>query len=671
MTTLARTRRSGKHATGNEALTRAVKFTRNQISTYFISRLPNEKSKILHAKGAQVDVRCPCHSDDKPSLSINLNDGVSFCHGPCGRGWGLYEFERRLSGQSGKAAWQAIEAAMGIDGKCASGPDTEIEAVYPYTDARGQLLYEVVRYQGKKFRQRRPDGNGEYIGDRKGFRPLLYNLPKVEKAKIVFIAEGEKDAETLTAKLKLREKNAAGRGPYAATTNTGGAGKWNPADGKRFQDKCVVVFQDNDPPGLKHAKEVVRSVHKHARWVKLIKLPGLKPKNDVSDWLSAHSASDLVKQIRRTKRWRPGLDASEKKRSSASTGEDSSEALPRLKIVCLADVPVRKVRWFWKPYIPMGMVTMFSGDPGTGKSSLGMAIAADLTRGRRPDGSNCHPENVLYMTTENATAEVVRPRIELYGGDPARIFMVDGSMFAFATNERTGPFSLAHIDVLDRAIEECHAKFVVVDPLQAFIGAKVDLHRSNHTRPVLDGLAKLAEKHGCAIILIRHLAKQGAGKAIYSGLGSIDFTAAVRSELIVGFLPDSTRNSDPRAIVHIKSNVGLRGPSKGYRIDDKGNFEWLPGLCDVTEHDLLATPDPGKISEVSRAKMWLREELSDGKRSVAELQESAKAEGISWASIRRAQTDLRIKPRKVAGGGWSWSLPDQREVVKSGVPTEI
>jgi hypothetical protein len=237
----------------------------------------------------------------------------------------------------------------------------------------------------------------------------------------------------------------------------------------------------------------------------------------------------------------------------------------------LSDVEARSVDWLWEPFIPLGMLTMLSGDPGTGKSFIGLSVCADLSRGKLRDGRSVEPANSLYLSIENPLAETIRPRFDLLGGDASRFFALNGTVFAEGGEEQRRAVTLGDISILDAAITETGARLIIVDPIQSYFGANVDLHRSNETRPVLDGLAKLAEKHHCAVLLLRHLSKQTGGKAIHRGLGSIDLTGAVRSEMLAGALPD---DPEARAIVHIKNNVGRIGPAIGYSIDGEGHFTW-------------------------------------------------------------------------------------------------
>jgi hypothetical protein len=220
-------------------------FTSDQIRRYFQSRF----SKQLLGAGPQVNVRCPFHDDHTPSMSLNLTEGIWPCHGSCDVGGGLLAFEQKLKGCDEQTAWNAIYAAMGIRRSSRAGLESgDPEARYRYVDADGNLLYETVRYPGKQFKMRRPNGKGGWTWNLDGVDRVLYNLPDLQQADVVFITEGEKDADALKTWLRL-DKPRPNDQKWAATTNSGGAGKWNPADGVLFQDKVVVVFEDNDKPG--------------------------------------------------------------------------------------------------------------------------------------------------------------------------------------------------------------------------------------------------------------------------------------------------------------------------------------------------------------------------------------------------------------------------------------
>jgi len=215
--------------------------------------------------------------------------------------------------------------------------------------------------------------------------------------------------------------------------------------------------------------------------------------------------------------------------------------------------------------------------------------------------------------------------------------------------------SLADTNEIETSITETQARLVVIDPLQSFFGASVDIHCSNETRPILDGLSKMAEKHDCAMLIVRHLSKGQSGRAIHRGLGSIDITGAARSEIVAAPHPsDSSR----RVMAHAKSNLGKYGDSLEFEISCDGQFHWL-GKSELTANELLA---PEAISEdrsaLDEAVDFLREALTGGPLLSTEVKDKAKERGISLATLRRAQGRLKVTSAPDGfSQGWKLSLP--------------
>jgi hypothetical protein len=250
-------------------------------------------------------------------------------------------------------------------------------------------------------------------------------------------------------------------------------------------------------------------------------------------------------------------------------------------------------------------------------------------------------------SAEDGYGDTFRPRLDSLGADLSHIFVID----------ETFTFSIDGFARLEDTISNTQPKLLVIDPLQAYLGAGMDLHRANETRPVLTRLAKLAEKHQLVILVIRHLSKGGTNKAIYRGIGSIDFTAAFRSVLLAGCDPD---DADNLAIVHIKSNLAKKGPAQGYQLRDD-SFYWT-GESTLTESQILACANNGACNEIDIAIAFLKDELATGPVTAGKVYNDAEIAGISRRTLDRAKAQMNVISRhqgekgKRGGGDWTWEL---------------
>lgn len=314
----------------------------------------------------------------------------------------------------------------------------------------------------------------------------------------------------------------------------------------------------------------------------------------------------------------------------------------------LAEVDPEEVRWLWWPRIPLRHLTTLEGDPGEGKSFVAQALAAAVSLGKGlPDMDSTAPANVLLLAAEDHAGCTIRPRLEALGADLERVFCCTDGFILDA----------AGLDTLEGLLKETLPRLVVLDPLTAYLPSNLDLHRANEVRAPLKALAALSERYDCAVLIVRHLAKGSTSKAIYRGLGTIDITAAARSALLAGHDPD---NRDSRAIVQIKSNLGPLADPVGYNIE-LGRFVWT-GSTGLTAGQILAPEvEDGAMSE---ARRFLRELLSEGAKAAGEVEEEAKAAGISSATLRRAKKALGVKVAKQGfQGAYHWSLPIEEGVL--------
>jgi hypothetical protein len=222
----------------------------------------------------KYQAKCPAHDDDKASLSIGTGEKgkpLVHCHAGCHP--------------------EKVLAAVGLSWSSLAGetqkgnPKGRIEKVYDYVDADGNLVHQTVRFYGKKFRQRRPDGNGGWTWNLKDIKTVIYRLPEVLAADQVLVVEGEKDADNL-AKIGL-----------TATTCPMGAGKWKPEYGKWLSGKHVIILPDNDEPGRKHACDVATKVFLRAASTKILPLPDLPEKGDVSDWIGCRGTKERLLEL--------------------------------------------------------------------------------------------------------------------------------------------------------------------------------------------------------------------------------------------------------------------------------------------------------------------------------------------------------------------------------------
>jgi hypothetical protein len=366
------------------------------------------------------------------------------------------------------------------------------------------------------------------------------------------------------------------------------------------------------------------------------------------------------------------------------------ESKSRLDLICLANVKPESVSWLWEPYIPVGGITLLAGDPGVGKTHLALLIAASVTigaslptNGIEDDEPRCRePSNVIYMTGEDDLAATIRPRFDKLGGDPNRFFAIEGIVDTLEGKEIRRGFSLSEMPRWEQKIAAVRPKALIVDPIQAFLGSHVDMHRANEVRPVMDGIGKIAAKYGIAVIMLCHSPKGVSDKAVHKVLGSIDLPAVARSVCLAGPNPqveqiglkdvfgrddqedrwDPVLRENKCVLVHIKSNLAAKGPSIGYVIGD-GTVS-LTGPVDVSEEQMM-----GRTQKFARPRQtateFLLEELKAGPKASTELQSSADDRGISPSTLKRAAKKLGVICRSGFGQPWTWTLPTSNA---SGLP---
>ena len=245
------------------------------------------------------------------------------------------------------------------------------------------------------------------------------------------------------------------------------------------------------------------------------------------------------------------------------------------EILRMSEVQLREVDWLWYPYIPFGKLTILQGDPGEGKTTLALRLAAACSAGRPMPGMKkpLPPFNVIYQTAEDGLEDTVKPRLIEADADQDRII-----------NIREDKKSLHLLDSrIEKAIVQCDARLLILDPLQGYLGERIDMNRANEIREVMKSVGQVAQRTGCAVVLVGHLNKAAGLSSAYRGLGSIDFRAAARSVLVVGRL---RKNKTVRIVVHDKSSLAPEGKSLAFQLGDEEGFRWLDGYDEISAEEL-------------------------------------------------------------------------------------
>ncbi|MDL2258611.1 AAA family ATPase [Eubacteriales bacterium OttesenSCG-928-K08] len=324
--------------------------------------------------------------------------------------------------------------------------------------------------------------------------------------------------------------------------------------------------------------------------------------------------------------------------------------MKKADITKVSEVTREDVKWLWYPYIPYGKITILQGDPGDGKTTFILAVASLLTTGQPLPGceGRTAPVNVIYQTAEDGIGDTIKPRLEATGADCERVLVI---------NENGQALSLSD-SRLEEAIVHTKAGLLVLDPLQAYIGGKVDMHRANEVRPAFKQLAAVAERTGCAIVAIGHMNKMSGVKGIYRGLGSIDIAAVARSVLVVG---RDKENANIRIMAHLKSSLAPEGQAIAFELGTDSGFRWI-GPYDVTPDELLngfpfLDDRPGKLAQ---AEALIVELLQSGPLPYADLYERLAAQNIGRRTAESAKKLMGVQSFK-KGAQWYWTLDGPAE----------
>lgn len=503
--------------------------------------------------------KCPAHDDQHASLTVTAGrDGrvLLKCFAGC--------------------AFPAIVAALGLQSRDLFPPRERsagagAEAVYDYLDEQRQLLFQVVRFPGKQFRQRRPDGAGGWIWNVDGIRRVLYRLPELHGQRAVLAVEGEKDVET------LRQHG------LPATTNAGGAGKWREDHTRQLVAAgChrVAILPDNDAPGLTHARMVARHCYDAGLLVKVLPLDGLSPGGDVSEYLRTHTRDDLRAAVRAAPPFDPQQPVA------------MPFALELISIGQLLGHHEDSVNWIVDQRIPSSGTVLAVAPPKVGKSTLARHLAYAIATGTPCLDWPTRQGTVWYLALEEARGPVqdAFARLGATGEEPIQFF------FGQAPQDL-----LANLHA--RALIE-RPTLIIVDTLQRLIRTK-DLNDYALVSAACDPLLTLCRETHAALLLLHHASAHHEREGVDAVLGSTALTGSVDNILILKRYPDKHRelSSVQRIGPDLDPVVVALDPTTGRLSLAGSQLEFITRQLERAILDALAT-DPTPQTET-----WIRQQI--------------------------------------------------------------
>lgn len=431
----------------------------------------------------------------------------------------------------------------------------------------------------------------------------------------------------------------------------------------------VTIAADNDKSGLEAASGLADRLRAAGIRVRIVVMP--EPYSDINEALCARGR-EAVKAVIDATPWLEPEKRGPPRGASKAAGRDNW----LYDSTCVAAVEARNIAWLWQPRIALGKVTLFSGNPGQGKSQLTAYLAACTSRGDPfIDGQPCPRGSVIMIACEDDVADTIRPRLEAAGADLAKVHILNAVRHREDGNkegkgEKRQRLSDPHAFNLADGLEGLRAmideigdvKLIVLDPVSAYLSG-ADSHKNAEVRELLLPVQQLAAEKEIALVLVTHLNKASGMDAMARSMGSIAFVAAARAAHLVHRDPADQRR---RLFLPVKNNIGIEGEGLAFTIEEaviSGNVKTSKIVMDptpvaMTADEALAgnvTGDAAIPSVLDDAKQWLEGALSAGPRRVKELLDEAEQEKIAGKTLRRAKRALGVIDTRVGFGEGSYS----------------
>lgn len=608
----------------------------------FLSKLSAHGSMLTMQRGGKAAVaHCPAHEDNKQSLSVKLSDSdkvLVHCFAGCETEDILAKLGMEMADLFGAPAPQQ------------QAQEVKIVATYDYRDEKGELLNQVVRLEPKSFRQRRPDGQGGWIWSLGDVRRVLYRLPEMnrDRKQPLWIVEGEKDVDA------LRDLG------FRATTCIMGAGKWQPEyteQIKRSHVQGVYVAPDNDMPGRRHAHAIATSIHAAGIPVKIVNLPGVVDKGDVSDYLK--TAQFPAGDLRRLAQTAPLFTGQE-----APPSLDPMMPSPRraARVRSPRELSDKPIEYLINGLIPAGWFGELAGRDGRGKTLLGMNIAKSVLTGAPLfDTFEVGKRGPVVMYLLDDPENLVRERLNqlgmldlpgLYVGTQADLDLSDPDLFA---------------DLADLC-EEVNPALVMIDALYLFTpatkGSSGDqANSSGAMMPIVQAFDRICTQTGATVALVAHDNKAGTDVA---GSQAVRNMAKwiLRMALPKQYEKDKQggRTTNDRILELDKLKTG-QSQVWGMTITtgDHGGAEFSIVPLDSVEKKSKSGRTVEEMNERRQHVVdWLRFLLEPGARTATEVYEAALEAKIKKREVADKGVAELAGVEKVhldpPGGPWVWKL---------------